>query len=408
MSTKLLTDLTVDDPVALTARYSMNAADRRKLDAQARAAQQHLADLLIRGQVGSYFRLSPSSAELVPGDVFCTASVAASEANSWQAERVVRRATASALAEAGIPLGIAITAAAPGTMFHGAIDGVCGPSITGLVVGAAGPVRVADGRCERVTTLTSADFRLGYVDAAGNLSFDRGRVVDAGESSTTQGTITAGMLITSHVTQSGLTAYGNVTPVGGVTMALDLGNNDLTKRGLWILQAGAWSRPSNVLHTPGMLVSIGAGVGVGTLWVFEPALPFTLGTSPQVWRQTDSNARDGKLVTTTTTPGQIRVVTPFRGKEWAYRITTRIKRTTDNVRNYYFHMIEGATAADGTTSSIVVTPWVAPIDAPALGYVSFPTVTGGFAHVGTADVDAIAGGASLDWMSFIEPLGHAT
>lgn len=162
---KIRTARQVDDPVKLTASWRMNAAERAFIDEQIRATEQHVVDSLVNGLIATWAILDTSSAAVAAGDNVCSAS---------NALGTVTRATAAALGFAGAGAGVVLRAAAPGSPVWIAQLGriLQSTSITGLAVGAQGPVRIntTTGRLEKVAALTTADYPAGYVDSAGNLS----------------------------------------------------------------------------------------------------------------------------------------------------------------------------------------------------------------------------------------------
>lgn len=160
----ITTALTVDPPLSQNADYRMDANDRGYIDNQIRGLEQHAVDFLIGGANGSFFTVDGGSAALAVGDVFCTSGIAGT----------VTKATPSALAASGRPLGVVLAAANPGGRVKGAIDGLLSTGITGLT-GTAGYARVSSaGRIERVSTLASTDYQIGTIDGAGNLSLQIG------------------------------------------------------------------------------------------------------------------------------------------------------------------------------------------------------------------------------------------
>lgn len=166
MSSKILTEREVDDPIVQGASFRYNKPDRAYLDEQVRGTQRHVVDNLISGFVATWYTLSENSAGVEVGDIVC---LAGSSVSAY----FVTRATPSALAEAGRALGIVLTAASPTTDVRVAIVGVLPPSITGLVPGDNRAVRVSSGaRCETVAGFSSGDFPVGYQDSAANLSFN--------------------------------------------------------------------------------------------------------------------------------------------------------------------------------------------------------------------------------------------
>lgn len=179
-TSKITEALEVDDPLALTANYFLSAEDRQFISSQARGMQAHLVRSLLRGQIGTFFKLAPTSAALQPGDCFCSASLESSEEAPELGVRYVTLATPEALELAGVVAGVALVAVNPGGWARGATDGIIGRQITGLATEAHGPVRVsAAGRCERVDAFSEGDFPVGYADQQGNLTLDRSRSVRA-------------------------------------------------------------------------------------------------------------------------------------------------------------------------------------------------------------------------------------
>ncbi|WP_438029034.1 hypothetical protein [Sorangium sp. So ce233] len=167
---KIVTDLQVDDAHQQTARAFFDAADRQYLDNQIRGCQQHLVDGLINGTHATWIRVAATSPSLTAGDVVCLAGLALGYP-------VVTLATAAALAVAGCAYGVVLRAAAPGARALVALDGVVGPSVTGLGA-TAGVVRVSSaGRPQRVASYSTGDYPLGTVDSQGYLTIARGAAV---------------------------------------------------------------------------------------------------------------------------------------------------------------------------------------------------------------------------------------
>lgn len=157
----LETSLSMDAPLVMPANYQFSDNDRRFIDNQIQAIQKHLTDELVRGIIGTWFRVDGASAALVVGDVVATASSAEA------VPPVVTKWTSSAQA----PAGVVLAAASPGGLVRVATMGMLPASVTGLATAAAGLVRASStGRAEKVTALDPTDAVLGYVDAAGNLS----------------------------------------------------------------------------------------------------------------------------------------------------------------------------------------------------------------------------------------------
>jgi hypothetical protein len=221
LSSLITTQYVADQPRVLDANYRIGSqSDRQFIDSQILGVQTHLCDSLIRGQIGTNFVLSGTSAALVPGDMFCAAGDAALELPSGTAVRKVTKATALALAASGVVLGVAMTSAQPGAWVRGALEGLVGSSVTGLAAGAAGPVRVgANGRAERVVALSSGDFPVGYVDGFGNLSLARERAVGAGGGGGGGYTtvLNQGVAVTQRSTIDFVGAGVSSADVGGVT-----------------------------------------------------------------------------------------------------------------------------------------------------------------------------------------------
>ncbi len=153
------TQLAVDPALVMDANYKFNNSDRRKIDDQIRAIEQHIVDNLINGKHASWFDLSGASDAVIAGDAVCLASIAGG---------LVTKALASPLDDAKSVLGVVVQAAPPGGKVLVAIGGIIPPSITGIG-SLAGFVRVntTTSRCERVDTIGTDDFGIGTVDDAG-------------------------------------------------------------------------------------------------------------------------------------------------------------------------------------------------------------------------------------------------
>ncbi len=166
MSTsKITTDLSLDDPIDLGAQYKFDLPDRRYLDNQARGCQKHLLDSLLDGIVAPWLRLDPSGPGGTKGDVVCLAS-SATGAN------VVKLATAANLANSKAAVGIQLVNGVAGQRVRVAVGGVIPPSVTGLAGGAPGYARIntTTGAVERVAGYTTGDYPIGAIDNAGNLT----------------------------------------------------------------------------------------------------------------------------------------------------------------------------------------------------------------------------------------------
>lgn len=162
MSSKITTNLAVDAPIELDAKFNFDKTDRRYIDDQARGAQQHLVDSLLSGVVASWYTLDNSSAAVSPGHVVCLAATAAG---------TVTKGVLAALTAAKGPLGVVLAAATPGARVWVAVLGRLPTSTTGLAA-ASGYARVntTTAYAERVDSLQSGDYALGTIDAAGNLA----------------------------------------------------------------------------------------------------------------------------------------------------------------------------------------------------------------------------------------------
>lgn len=153
---------TVDEPVVQDTNYRMNPVDRAYLDSQARGAQQHIVDSLVGGHNDTWATLDQTSAAGAVGDVVCLVGTN------------VTRAVAAALALAGGPCGVLMTAGAPGMPVRLALTGILPTTVTGLGATIGGRVlaRVnqTTARVEAVSTIGGTDYALGTVEASGNLS----------------------------------------------------------------------------------------------------------------------------------------------------------------------------------------------------------------------------------------------
>lgn len=164
MSSKITTQLAVDGPLQQTSSYRFNARDRQYIDDQARGAQQHLVDSLIRGRLATYFTLDTGSEAVAAGDVVCLAS-------SLIVAPYVTKATALALSKAKSITGVVVYPTLPGGNVLVAVGGVLPPAITGLAANAAGFVKVntTTARCEMAAGYMAGDYGVGSVDGNGFL-----------------------------------------------------------------------------------------------------------------------------------------------------------------------------------------------------------------------------------------------
>ncbi len=164
MSSKILSDRQVDDPIQQSAAFRYDKLDRAYVDEQIRGTQQHVVDNLISGLTATWFTVSADSGAVEVGDVVCVGG-------STPIQYFVTKALAAALANAGRPLGICLTSAAPGADVRVAMAGVIPPTITGLVPSDNRAIRVSSaGRCETVAAFSTGDYPLGYIDNVAYLS----------------------------------------------------------------------------------------------------------------------------------------------------------------------------------------------------------------------------------------------
>lgn len=133
------------------------------------------------------------------------------------------------------------------------------------------------------------------------------------------------VLLTS-ITHSGVPApYDGVTLAAG-DIVLDASTTGAT-RGLWVLDASTWIRPSTIVQTPGLIVAVTEGAyGAGTQWQLNAAVPFTLDTTSQSWSRVDGGAQTRKLTTTTKT-GTTMFSYPL---PWGQRSTVELTFTVEN------------------------------------------------------------------------------
>src|ERR1022692_2463167 len=165
MPSKIATNLQPDPPLNVGAGYTFNAQDRSYIDAQARGCETHLAVELINGVHATYVTVDPTSAQLNPGDVVCSA-------NSASGQFTVTKALTSPIAVAGSVFGIALAVIAPGAVGLFALHGYLSPAVTGLPVASAGPVilNASTGRAQYTATLSSGNYSIGSIDNNGWLT----------------------------------------------------------------------------------------------------------------------------------------------------------------------------------------------------------------------------------------------
>ncbi len=204
------------------------------------------------------------------------------------------------------------------------------------------------------------------------------------------GTVTARAVLITNVTHSGTLTYDGFAITAGMVV-LDAGATTAATRGLWTVQSGAWTRPTET-QTPGMVVTISDGTyGRGTQWQMAGAQPFTLDTTAQTWERTDGGAKDGKVNTATTTPTLIRAIPVPRGKYCTLHLDVKARRVSDDEVNMWQFTVAIKTLADGTVT--YKPPNRRTIDdEPALGNPDFSVGTALFNVLGI-DFDT----TSLDW-----------
>jgi len=160
-----ITNLGIDPAKVLDASFRFDQADRRYIDNQIRGVERHLLDSLLLGVHASWYTLDPGGVAVAAGDVVAVR-------NSDATGRTCSKASGAALSAAGMALGIALVAAAPGMSVPVALAGVVPNSITGLAAADSGAVRVntSTARAEKVASFAAGDYPLGWVDIGGNLT----------------------------------------------------------------------------------------------------------------------------------------------------------------------------------------------------------------------------------------------
>lgn len=161
-TTKILTQLAVDDPLVQDASYRFDSADRQYIDEQIRGVETHLVNCIVKGKQATYFRVDTISAALVAGDVVCVYGTLAGEIT-------VGKAVAPYVTTAGSALGVVLVAAAPGALALVAFTGLLPSTVTGLATGLAGyaVVNTTTGRLDYSATVTG--ITLGKIDPTGSV-----------------------------------------------------------------------------------------------------------------------------------------------------------------------------------------------------------------------------------------------
>lgn len=156
-------DLTLDPPVTLDGMGSLD--DRRYIDNQIRAIEEHLIDSVLCGVDASWFVVDSS----VVGNLSSPMCAAMAGQDISSGLPTIIKATST---DRAFFLGIVLTTAAVGTKVRVATRGILPPTVTGIVNGGVAGFAVIDsttGLPSFVTSLTNAHFVIGRVNAAGML-----------------------------------------------------------------------------------------------------------------------------------------------------------------------------------------------------------------------------------------------
>ena len=160
MAASKILKLQIDAPLVQGAGYAFDNGDRAYIDSQILGIQQLLLQGTLSGINATYVTLDASSAAVAVGDLGCTSGLGGT----------VTRGTDGALAAAGGVLCIFLAAGTPGGAVLAALTGVLPPTVTGLTPGTARPVIASAGRCATTVSVTSGQFVIGTMDAAGYLT----------------------------------------------------------------------------------------------------------------------------------------------------------------------------------------------------------------------------------------------
>ena len=164
-TSKLQTDISVDDPVQLDATYVPNARDRRYIDDQILATQTKLVASVLSGVTGTWPKLSASSDSLVSGDWIClTDEVDASGIP------IVIKALTDNVDSAGRAYGVCNQAVSPGSRFFCITAGIVPASVTGLSTSGFAILDKTTARAVRVASLSAGDLFLGTITDGGHLT----------------------------------------------------------------------------------------------------------------------------------------------------------------------------------------------------------------------------------------------
>lgn len=160
---KLKTDLIMDNPIELNARYRMDIHDRRRIDNQILAAEEHLVQSLLPGYHATWGTLDGSSDPVETGDCIVVKG------------NFVTKAIDPDLTNSGTVLGVVIIPALPGAKVRYAIVGSIPPSISGLTDGSQAQVicNPSTGRIERIVGLPAEDdFPVGFASTTGAVTIN--------------------------------------------------------------------------------------------------------------------------------------------------------------------------------------------------------------------------------------------
>lgn len=162
-TTKIITDLVVDEALRQSAAFVFDADDRQYIDNQIRGCQQHLVDGMLSGRNATYATLDGASLAGEAGDVVCRTAAG---------RGTVTRALSSPMASAGVPFGVLARATPPGGRALIITGGIIPPTISRLG-GEEGYVRVntSTARLERRALIADGDYAVGTVGEDGYMQF---------------------------------------------------------------------------------------------------------------------------------------------------------------------------------------------------------------------------------------------
>jgi hypothetical protein len=291
-------NLMLDPPVQLVATYRMDSGDRRYVDEQIRFTQKAVHETALLGRQCHWSWVDPAAEAIAVGDVLCISSTGDHEI------AYLRRATTSALLDAGTVAGIALTAASPGGRVLVATAGHLPRTVTGLaLLGYVAYVRVTPaGRLEQTVTPTG-EMIVGRSEPNGRMTISLGSEASGGSLATVNDwKESARFCVTSALpahTRTGNTIEANSNgafpTVDGVTAQVGdrfvhAVGTDL-ENGIWAVvslgSAGSkWSaaRTSDADSSGDVTAGLRVGVTEGTnnkgVWQLITADPITLNTTP--------------------------------------------------------------------------------------------------------------------------------